>query len=236
MKNTNGKEYRQLLGFTNKTLFTKHLGAKDIVEPNWDIINKRNCRLTEMLTKINDMQLTPAELDIKNLIDETTESVKIAGILPLLNNQGRAIESVYFSWLLGYVAEIIFTPLIAKELGCSNLERNGGDDFTSKETFKRTGDADLIDETAKILIDVQCGITATNRCDIKLHKVKQAKEKHGYNSYVFFIDLVEGSYGAIDLGQLDEAEFTPNPQWEGQLTHSVSKDDFKLLWKRLDKG
>lgn len=225
----NGKDYRKLLGFTNKSLFAKHLGAKDIVEPNWAVIEKKNKRLISTMTAINNAQQHKCDISVAKLVNDTTLTIKNANILPRLNNHGRALENVYFNWLLGYVAEVIFTPLISAELNCSNLTRHGGDDFSSLDTFKRTGDADLIDEQAKILVDVQCGITATTRCDIKQHKVNQAVANKDYKSYVFFADLVEGRYGCIGLESLENETFYPNPQWEGQLTHTVSKDTFKDL-------
>lgn len=222
----NGKEFRKELGFTNKTKFKEFLGAKDIVEPNWAVICRRNQRLAEVFKLINEIQTHKSNVNIDAIIDQTTETIKANNILPRLNNHGRAIEDVYYSWLAGYLAEIVFQPLMIEELGLTDLDRNGGDDLTDPKTFKRTGDADLVSHENKVMIDVQAGFTGS-RFDIKKHKMEHAMKNPDYKSVVFFIDMVNGSYAIIDLKELVNEEFVPNPRWEGQLCWSVPEELFK---------
>lgn len=226
----NAKDYRKALGFTNKGLFQKYLGAKDIVEPNWSVIEKKNARLVEMFTNINQMLCVAQDLDIEEIVVDTTRTIRDNNILPRLNNHGRAVENVYYSWLQGYLAELVFTPLIKQSLMLKEVERNGGDDLSDIETFKRTGDADLIAPKDRVLIDVQAGFTG-GTFDIKKHKVMHAMANDEYDSYVFFADLMNGTYANIQLKPLVNEEFVPNPQWEGQLCYTVDPEIFQTFVK-----
>lgn len=223
------KEYRTVMGFSNKGNFIKYLKASDIKEPNWPIIYQRNQRLVEIFESVNSVLKIRSNLDIKEIVDATTQTVKDNNILSTLNNHGRAIEDVYYTWLQGYLAEIVFTPLIETELGCK-VNRNGGDDLTDPANFKRTASADLISEEAKVLIDVQAGFSSSGGFDIKRHKVVEACKNGDYNSYVFFANIVDGTYFIQDLKELSDAEFTPNDRWEGQLCWSVPADGMKNFW------
>lgn len=225
------KEYRQLMGFTNKTKFQKYLGAKDIVQPNWELIYQKNDRLIEIFTQLNGLLAVSEQLDIEDIVSSVTKTIKDNDILPRLNNHGRAIENVYYSWLQGYLAELVFLPLIKESLNLTVIERNGGDDLTDIETFKRTGDADLIAPNEKVLIDVQAGFTG-GTFDIKKHKVIHATENAEYTSFVFFADLMNGSYANIELNPLVNEEFLPNPRWEGQLCYTVDPEIFSTFLKK----
>lgn len=224
------KEYRKQMGFTNKSKFAVHLGAKDIVEPNWSLIEKKNTRLIEIFEKLQSLLIVKDSLSIFKTVRETTEIVKENDILPRLNNHGRAVESVYYNWLQGYLTELLFTPLISKTLHCPSIVRHGGDDITNIEFFRRTGDADLVDHTTKTMIDVQAGFT-NGTIDIKKHKVLQAHENKDYESFVFFADLMNGTYANIPLKPLISEEFVPNPSWEGQLCYTVSNEHFQSFVK-----
>lgn len=224
------KEYRNTLGWTNKAKFIQYLKASDIVRPNWEVIRLRNERLSNIFNTLNSVLKYPSNVDIDVIINRTTETVKANGILTKLNNHGRAIEDVYYTWLQGYLAEIVFQPLMVAELGLTDLMRNGGDDLSDPASFKRTGAADLVSHENKVLIDVQAGFSGSGGFDIKKHKVNEACANPDYQSYVFFANIVDGTYHFQDLKLLENEEFIPNPRWEGQLCWNVSPDNFKTFW------
>ena len=219
------KQYRKLMGFTRKDEFHRYLSAKDIQEPNWTLIQKRNSRLSQMFNLVNQHLEIPYQNNIDNIITDAFTKIKDNNILPRMKNNGRAMEDVYFNWMQGYVAEKVFTPFIANKLNLSSIQRNGGDDLTRIETFKRTGDADLIDVGADVRIDVQCG-TGEGVATIKKHKVDHALKNSG-TSYCFLIGLFTGQYGIVNLNELKDKEFLPNQRWEGQLCWDVPSDIFK---------
>jgi len=142
-----------------------------------------------------------------------------------MRNQGRAMEQVYLTWLIGYMTEKVFTPFIVDKLILSGLERNGGDDLSSIDTFKRTGAADLVDTKTNIFIDVQCG-TGEGVATIKKHKVDQAL-KVGGTTYACMFGLFTGTYGIVNLNELKDAEFYKNESWENVLCWDVPSDIFK---------
>lgn len=219
------KEFRKLMGFSRKDQMHQWLSAKDIQSPNWVLIEKRNDRLVDIFTAINSHLELPYSGDIGDDVWFAYNQIKANNILQRMRNNGRAMEDVYFNWVQGYIAEKVFTPLIADKLKLSNIERNGSDDLTNIETFKRTGDADLIDKVADVRIDVQCG-TGDGVATIKKHKVDHALKNTG-TSYCFLIGLFTGQYGIVNLNELRNVEFTPNQRWEGQLCWDVPSDIFK---------
>ena len=219
------KEYRKAMGFTRKDEFQKYLSAKDIKEPNWTLIQKQNSRLDNIFNKINQKLEVPYDGNISQDIIDTFMQIKNNNILPRMRNNGRAMEDVYYSWMLGYLTEKIFTPFIVDKLILGKLERNGGDDLTSIDTFKRTGDADLIDKTADVRIDVQCG-TGEGVATIKRHKVDHAL-KHDGASYCFLIGLFTGTYAIVNLKDIKDELFYKNERWENQLCWDVPETSFK---------
>lgn len=221
------KEYRKDFGFTNKGNFVKYLKAKDIVMPNWSLIEKRDERIVSVFSHIQKKLLVQSGLDIQSIVEYTRDTIRNNNILYSLNNHGRAIEDVYHTWMQGYIAELVFTPLIESLLSVKDIARNGGDDLTDPSMFKRKADADLRSDKGRYLIDVQAGFGDTKGYDIKYHKVKEALSKKDWKSYVFFADCVNGQYHLQNLNALDEAVFLPNPRWEGQLCHTISNKAFK---------
>lgn len=222
------KDYRQRMGFSRKDEFHKWVSCKDILIPNWQLIEARNTRLIEVFGKINEQLPIKYEGDIKDDIWRCYNSVKANNLLPKMRNQGRAMEQVYLTWLIGYMAEKVFTPFIVDKLILSGLERNGGDDLSSIDTFKRTGAADLVDTNLNIFIDVQCG-TGEGVATIKKHKVDQAV-KIGGTTYAALFGLMTGTYAMIKLNDLNESKdvhFYANPSWENQLCWDVPENTFK---------
>jgi hypothetical protein len=116
-------------------------------------------------------------------------------------------------------------PFIVNQLNLSDVERNGSDDLTNPETFKRTGDADLIDKVANIRIDVQCG-TGEGDATIKKHKFDHAAKNDGM-TYIFLAGLLTGTYALVNLSDTKDIVFESNPSWEGALCWTVPETEFK---------
>jgi hypothetical protein len=177
------REYRTKLGFSNQNALKDFLAGKD-VKPvvDYSYIEEINKRLCEIITKINSV--IPKEQKIQNVKDFCDEHIfgvykklKDNKILPLLTNQGRRPEQVYFSWMRGYVISNYFLKALSDIFGVNleEIEIIGDDDFTNLETFKRTPTADLQIKKGKenIRIEMQAGFQGIN--DIKQHKVLEAK-------------------------------------------------------------
>jgi hypothetical protein len=219
------KDFRKRLGFTNKGKMKEWLGAKDLVIPNYELLQKYNSRLSTIFNGINGQLSVPYDGSIDEVIINDFMTMKKHNIIEKLNNHGRACESVYYSWRMGSLAEVVFKNFIADKLKLKNLEKNGSDDLTNPETFKRTGDADLIDKKANIRIDVQCG-TGEGEATIKKHKFDHAMKNDG-TTYIFLAGLMTGTYALINLNDLKNVEFVPNQRWEGALCWTVPESEFK---------
>ena len=219
------KEFRKAMGYTNKGKMKEWLGAKDIVIPNYPLLQQYNSRLSTIFNDINNQLSTPFTGNIDSIIINDFMVMKDHNILERLNNHGRSLESVYYSWRMGSLAEVIFTPFIADKLNLKNIEKNGSDDLTNPETFKRTGDADLIDKVANIRIDVQCG-TGEGDATIKKHKFDHAAKNDGV-TYIFLAGLLTGTYALVNLSDTKDIVFESNPSWEGALCWTVPETEFK---------
>jgi hypothetical protein len=219
------KEFRKAMGYTNKGKMKEWLGAKDIVIPNYQLLQQYNSRLSTIFNAINNQLSVPFTGNIDSIIINDFMVMKDHNILERLNNHGRSLESVYYSWRMGSLAEVIFTPFIADKLNLKNIEKNGSDDLTNPETFKRTGDADLIDKVANIRIDVQCG-TGEGDATIKKHKFDHAAKNDGI-TYIFLAGLLTGTYALVNLSDTKDIVFESNPSWEGALCWTVPKTEFK---------
>ncbi len=219
------KEFRKAMGYTNKGKMKEWLGAKDIVIPNYPLLQKYNSRLSTIFNAINNQLSVPFTGNIDDVIINDYMIMKEHNILERLNNHGRSLESVYYSWRMGSLAELIFTPFIADKLNLKNIEKNGSDDLTNPETFKRTGDADLIDKVANIRIDVQCG-TGEGESTIKKHKFDHASKNDGM-TYIFLAGLLTGTYALVNLSDTTNVQFVSNPSWEGALCWTVPETEFK---------
>lgn len=219
------KEFRKRLGFTSKDKMKKWLGAKDLVIPNWELLQKYNSRLNTIFNGINQQLSVPFNGSIDDIMNRDFVTMKQHGIIEKLNNHGRSCEAVYYTWRMGTLAEIVFRNFIADKLNLKNLEKNGSDDLTNPQTFKRTGDADLIDKIANVRVDVQCG-TGEGDATIKKHKFDHAS-KNGGNTYIFLAGLLTGEYALINLNDLTDVKFEENQSWEGQLCWTVPQNKFK---------
>jgi hypothetical protein len=219
------KEFRRRVGFTNKGKMKEWLTAKDIVVPNYPLLQKYNSRLSTIFNNINQQLSIPFGGNIDEIIQRSYLIMKDNHIIERLNNNGRACEEVYYKWMQGYLAERVFMPFIVNQLNLSDVERNGSDDLTNPETFKRTGDADLIDKVANIRIDVQCG-TGEGDATIKKHKFDHAAKNDGM-TYIFLAGLLTGTYALVNLSDTKDIVFESNPSWEGALCWTVPETEFK---------
>lgn len=240
------REYRQRLGFTNQAGVKNFLGAKDILPTvDFDYIELLNNRLFEIIERINSV--VAREIKNDNLTDFKEENInrtftimKDNDILPVLNNQGRRPEEVYFSWMRGFTLSNYFLKALGLvfEVDTTNIDLIGDDDLKNIETFKRTPKADLeirINETDKLRVEMQTGFTGTN--DIKQHKVLEAKRvfrELGFHTLAIHFDLYNGQVAFIKLDEIEEESqnWITRAQMESQLVFNIDQNYF--IWKITD--
>jgi len=239
------KRYRESIGFTNQNDAKQFLAGKDVIpEVDFKYIENLNKRLTEIISKINNVadhsyKLKNVEKFSKNNILEPYKIIKKANLLPRLNNQGRRPEQVLFSWLRGYAIAEYFTPAISKifEVPLSSIMQIGDDDLRNIETFKRSPKADLeiVKNGKTIRIEVQSGFQGVN--DIKEHKVREARKvynDYSVHSVCIHIDLFNGQVAFVQLDAIKENDvnFITRQQMEGQSVFAIDQNYFK--WRLLD--
>lgn len=237
------KQYRQKLGFSNQSDVKNFFGAKDII-PAVDLnyINLLNERLYEVINKINDVVIDDIKINDVNIfskenIDHTFKIIKEGDILPVLNNQGRRPEQVYYSWMRGYVLSNYFLKALGLifEVDTSNIDLIGDDDLKNIETFKRSPKADLeikLNSKEIIRIEMQTGFTGTN--DIKQHKVLESKRVFrdlGVHTLAMHFDLYNGQVAFIKLDEIedDSVNWITRQQMEGQTVFNIDQNYF--IWK-----
>jgi len=237
------RRYRQNLGFANQTDVKNFFGAKDITPTvDFNYIKLLNKRLCDIVNKVNGVvvnEIKVADLTAfkKDHISRTFTIMKESGILPILNNQGRRPEQVYFSWMRGFVISNYFLKALGLIFGVdtSKIDLIGDDDLKSVETFKRTPKADLeikLNGKEKIRIEMQSGFTGIN--DIKQHKVLEAKRvfrDDGMHTFAIHIDLYNGQVAFIKLDEIedDSVNWITRQQMEGQTVFNIDQNYF--VWK-----
>lgn len=237
------RRYRQNLGFANQTDVKNFFGAKDITPTvDFNYIKLLNKRLCDIVNKVNGVvvnEIKVADLAAfkKDHISRTFTIMKESGILPILNNQGRRPEQVYFSWMRGFVISNYFLKALGLIFGVdtSKIDLIGDDDLKSVETFKRTPKADLeikLNGKEKIRIEMQSGFTGIN--DIKQHKVLEAKRvfrDDGMHTFAIHIDLYNGQVAFIKLDEIedDSVNWITRQQMEGQTVFNIDQNYF--VWK-----
>ncbi|HLD61918.1 MAG TPA: restriction endonuclease [Patescibacteria group bacterium] len=237
------RRYRQNLGFANQADVKNFFGAKDITPTvDFNYIKLLNKRLCDIVNKVNGVvvnEIKVADLAAfkKDHISRTFTIMKESGILPILNNQGRRPEQVYFSWMRGFVISNYFLKALGLIFGVdtSKIDLIGDDDLKSIETFKRTPKADLeikLNGKEKIRIEMQSGFTGIN--DIKQHKVLEAKRvfrDDGMHTFAIHIDLYNGQVAFIKLDEIedDSVNWITRQQMEGQTVFNIDQNYF--VWK-----
>ena len=232
------KAYRTAFGFSNQADMKRFLAGKDILPSvNYDYVQDLNNRLSEMLIKISkilpnyDSEKLRDFLNI-NLYGVHNQVIENA-LLPLMNNQGRRPEQVYFSWMRGHLICQFFKPYIAKlfQIHEQDIQDIGDDDFTSIQTFKRTAKADLrfIKDTQVYHLEIQSGFQGIN--DVKQHKVLEAKRLYKENcskTVLIHFDIFNGQIALIPLHDIadNDVNWITRQQMEGQTVFNVAQSYF----------
>ncbi|MCF6261976.1 MAG: hypothetical protein L3J24_00060 [Xanthomonadales bacterium] len=238
------KRYRQAIGFTSQMTAKQFLSGKDVSpEIDFAYIDKLNHRLCDIINAINDIsdasyKLTDIAEFTQNNIYSPYKTIKDAGLIPRLNNQGRRPESVLFSWLRGYMIVQFFTPLFSN-LFSANMVTIGDDDLCNIETFRRSPKADLefTHDNQCVRIEVQSGFQGIN--DIKEHKVREAHRifktpDNPIKTICIHLDIFNGQVAFVQLDkiQTNDANFVTRQQMEGQSVLAIDQNYFK--WRLLD--
>lgn len=234
------REYREKLGFSNQTDTKNFFGAKDIMpEISLSYIKLLNERIYDLLNKINTAVTEEIKMDNlavfkKNYIDHAFEIIEKGGILPLLNNQGRRPEQVYYSWMRGYALSHYFLKVIGLifEINPLDIRLIGDDDLRNIETFRRTARADFEIKKEKMRIEMQSGFQGIN--DIKQHKVSEAKRIFrdlGISTLAIHFDLYNGQVAFIKLNEIEDGSvnWIARSQMEGQIVFNIDQNYF--IWK-----
>lgn len=237
------KEYREKLGFSNQNDVKIFFAAKDIIPiVDYRYIKLLNGRLFEIIEKINCV--VNSKIQIKNLNNFSKENIfnvfdklKSNAIIPILTNQGRRPEEVYFSWMRGFVVSSYFLKALSLifDIDVKHIDLIGDDDWANIETFKRTPKADLqinLRNGEKIRIEVQSGFQGTN--DIKQHKVLEAKKikrEENISSLVIHFDIFNGQVAFIKIDSIEDnsVNWITRQQMEGQTVFNIDQNYF--IWK-----
>ena len=237
------KQYRKKLGFTSQSAAEDFFAAKDIV-PKVDLhyVGTLNARLSEIVDRINGVVAEEIKLDNpavfkRERIFRAFSIMRRSGILPILTNQGRRPEQVYFNWMRGYVIQHFFLKALGLifETNVANIKAIGDDDLKTIDTFKRTPKADmeiLLKGKEKLRIEMQSGFGGIN--DVKQHKVLEAKrvfQNKGVHSLAIHFDLYNGQVAFLKLDEVKEnsAGWITRQQMEGQTVFNIDQNHF--VWK-----
>jgi hypothetical protein len=207
--------YRSTLGFGNATSAKEFMSAKDIVLINWDLVESYNERLIDIFQRIQTT-LPDSKLNVEQSVLEAYRTILQHDILYSLSNHGRAPESVYFVWMQGYLASLLFQPLIEQELK-TMLQPNGADDLSNPDTFSRKSDPDLANAERTVFVDVQAGFKGS-KVDIKKTKVKISDDA---DFYIAAFDCFNGTYTIMNTRDIPEDQWYENQLWEGALCYTI---------------
>lgn len=215
------KYYRSTLGFSNAGDTKDFLTAKDIVLLNYDLLDEYNDRLIDVFSRIQTT-LPVEPQNIAMIVLRAYKTILDADILYKLSNHGRAPESVYFVWMQGYLASLIFKPMIELELD-ETFYPNGADDLSDPATFSRKSDPDLVNDSMTVFVEVQAGFKGS-KVDIKKSKVKTSD---GADYYIAAFDCFNGTYTIINTREIPDDQWYENQLWEGALCYTIPSDRMK---------
>lgn len=237
------QNYRKLIGFTNQETFKQFLKGKDISPTiDFNYITALNNRLVDIFTKFNYVYYFrydehKLKLFFDKVLFEVYETMKINNIIQVLNNQGRRREEVYFSWMRGYLAGEFFKQFIASiwDVSEKQIKKIGDDDFSSLESFTRSGKPDF-EIPGLCRLEIQSGFQGIN--DIKQHKVLDAKTRFrqdNIETYGIHFDLFNGQVACINLSKIEDNDLNwiTRPQMEGQVVFNINQGYF--LWRITEK-
>lgn len=237
------REYRRKLGFPNQNDAKNFFGAKDI-SPTVDfsyveLLNKRLYELVQRIDGVISDSIKAKSLKEfkREYIEHPFKIMKANKIFPLLNNQGRRPEQVYFSWMRGFVISNFFLGALGLifDVDAKKIALIGDDDLKNVDTFKRTPKADLeikLNGMGKIRIEIQSGFTGIN--DIKQHKVLEAKrvfQDLKIPTLAIHFDLYNGQAAFLKLNTIrdDSVNWITRQQMEGQTVFNIDQNHF--VWK-----
>ena len=240
------RKYRLQLGFSNQDGVKNFFGGKDIIPVvDFEHVKLLNQRLYGIIDKINSVVSQEIKIEYltsfkKENIDHSFEIIKNSNIFPILNNQGRRPEQVYFSWMRGFVLSRYFLKALGLifEVDLKNISLIGDDDLKNINTFKRTAKSDLeivLNSKEKLRIEIQTGFAGIN--DIKQHKVLEAKkvfQEFGLSTIAIHFDLYNGQVAFIKLDKVEDngAHWITRQQMEGQTVFNIDQNNF--IWKITD--
>ena len=239
------RAFRRDLGFTSQERLKEFYKASDIDRPvNLNYLDELNGRLAEIVRKVNgvvfkSIKQRDIETFIKENLEEPYSLILKNNLLPLMTNQGRTPENVYYNWMRGHLFSEFFKSAISLifEVDSKTIKNVGEDDFTNIETFKRAATADLeISNTMGIIrLEMQSGFTGIN--DIKQHKWVEAVRlgKDNKITVVAHMDLFNGAGAFIRLDNIPEndLQWITRQQMEGQTVYNI--DANKFVWKLNEK-
>jgi len=220
------RDYRKALGFTSANAAKDYLSAKDIKLVNWQLVELYNARLIDIFSRIQSTLPPPIAGYVSRIVNDAYFTIRNNDLLMQLSNHGRGLESVYYSWMQGYIAAVIFKPLIERELNCV-LSQNGADDLNNPQLFAKRSDPDLVDHDKKIFVEMQAGFKG-GKTDIKRSKINPKLPDYEY--YIVCLDCFNGQYCILsvrDLLTLPESVWYNNPQWEGALCYTIPDNQMK---------
>lgn len=239
------KSYREKLGFPSQSTAKEFLSGKDISPGiDFEYIDLLNRRTTTIIEKINgaihkDARRNDMASFSNRYVISPYKTIRSAGLLPRLNNQGRRPEDVLFSWLRGYAISEFFTPVISKifSVTIETVAQIGEDDLKNIETFKRSprADLELTINGKKIRVEVQSGFQGIN--DIKEHKVREARrvfDENKIQTACIHFDLFNGQVAFVQLDKIgdNDVNWVTRQQMEGQSVFEIDQNNFK--WRLLD--
>lgn len=239
------RRYRTALGFSNQASAKEYLSAKDIT-PKFDEKYASDLleRIKDLFRRVDDSIHESAKRNVDDAffatqVDGPYNTIRNAGILPRLNNQGRRPEEVLFSWMRGFVSQEYFRTSIARVLQVEDTSvlSIGDDDLTNPQTFRRTPKADLqtIINSKACRIEVQSGFQGVN--DIKEHKVREAlriRESNGIRTLCMHFDVYNGQVALVQLDTIAENDvnWVTRQQMEGQSVFAIDQNFF--VWRLLE--
>lgn len=235
------RAFRRDLGFTSQEKLKEFYKASDIDRPvNLNYLDELNGRLGEIVRKVNtvvhsSIRHSDMNVFVKRHLELPYSLILKNNLLPLMTNQGRTPENVYYNWMRGHLFSEFFKNAISLifQVDAKKILNVGEDDFTNIETFKRAATADLEIKSAKgvIRFEMQSGFTGIN--DIKQHKLVEAVRlsKEDKITVVAHMDLFNGAGAFIRLDNVPEndLQWITRQQMEGQTVYNI--DANKFVWK-----
>lgn len=239
------RQFRQRLGFSGEKEAVDFLGAKDIRAPvDSQYIDDLLDRLIDVFARLNrnvHSSVTQPDIDrfCQKNITAIYETIKNHDILPTLNNQGRRPEEVLFSWLRGFATAQYFQSAIELAFGAVAIEAIGDDNYTSKETFRRSAKADFsvhLPGGASLRVEAQAAFQKIN--DIKQHKVIEARrlwEQERVHTWVAHFSIYSGQAAFVGLDSIpdNDIQWITRQQMEGQTVWNIGAEDF--AWKMTER-